>query len=171
MPYNVKGKCVYKADTGEKVGCTKGPVSKYLGALHANVKKEGATYIRKKKWSPEVEKILKIIAPEVTEMQDYIGIDAPHDINRSTFDEVMETYVKKRTVRRLWARMNPRQKLELFRKVKEYLYEKAVESDPESYEADVADVVYDDDESTNGKLREIITQTIKEVLREDGLSK
>lgn len=37
MPYTSKGKCVYKKDTGEKVGCTKGPVKKYLAALHANV--------------------------------------------------------------------------------------------------------------------------------------
>lgn len=37
MPYKAKGKCVYKADTGKKVGCTKGPVKKYMAALHANV--------------------------------------------------------------------------------------------------------------------------------------
>jgi hypothetical protein len=37
MPYKAKGKCVYKADTGKKVGCTKGSVKKYLAALHANV--------------------------------------------------------------------------------------------------------------------------------------
>lgn len=37
MPYTSKGKCVYRADTGKKVGCTKGPVKKYLAALHANV--------------------------------------------------------------------------------------------------------------------------------------
>jgi hypothetical protein len=37
MPYKAKGQCVYKADTGKKVGCTKGPVKKYLAALHANV--------------------------------------------------------------------------------------------------------------------------------------
>lgn len=36
MPYKVKGKCVYKKDSGEKVGCTKGSVKKYLAALHAN---------------------------------------------------------------------------------------------------------------------------------------
>ena len=40
MPYKTKGKCVYKKDSGEKVGCTKGKVSKYLTALHANVKNE-----------------------------------------------------------------------------------------------------------------------------------
>jgi hypothetical protein len=34
MPYKVKGKCVYKKDTGKKVGCTKGPVKKYLTALN-----------------------------------------------------------------------------------------------------------------------------------------
>jgi len=38
MPYVAKGKCVYKKDTGKKVGCTKGPVKKYMAALHANVK-------------------------------------------------------------------------------------------------------------------------------------
>lgn len=40
MPYKAKGKCVYKKDTGAKVGCTKGPVKKYLAALHTNVKGE-----------------------------------------------------------------------------------------------------------------------------------
>lgn len=37
MPYTSRGKCVYKKDTGKKVGCTKGSVKKYLAALHANV--------------------------------------------------------------------------------------------------------------------------------------
>lgn len=40
MPYTTKKvgskTCVYKKDGGAKVGCTSGPVSKYLGALHAN---------------------------------------------------------------------------------------------------------------------------------------
>ena len=37
MPYIVKGNCVFKKDTGAKVGCTKGSVNKYLAALHTNV--------------------------------------------------------------------------------------------------------------------------------------
>lgn len=40
MPYTHKKigdkECVYKKDTGTKVGCTKGPIEKYLAALHAN---------------------------------------------------------------------------------------------------------------------------------------
>lgn len=36
MPYTTKGKCIYKSDTGKKVGCTKGSIKKYLAALHAN---------------------------------------------------------------------------------------------------------------------------------------
>jgi len=36
MPYKTKGKCVYKKDTGKKVGCTKGSVKKYLAALHVH---------------------------------------------------------------------------------------------------------------------------------------
>lgn len=38
MPYKTKGKCIYKKDTGKKVGCTTGSVAKYMRALHANVK-------------------------------------------------------------------------------------------------------------------------------------
>jgi hypothetical protein len=38
MPYKIKGKCIYKKDTGKKVGCTTGSVKKYMKALHANVK-------------------------------------------------------------------------------------------------------------------------------------
>jgi hypothetical protein len=34
MPYEIRGKCIYKKDTGKKVGCTKGDVKKYLTALH-----------------------------------------------------------------------------------------------------------------------------------------
>ena len=44
MPYKVKGKCVYKKDTGKKVGCTKGPVSKYLAALHINAKEATGSF-------------------------------------------------------------------------------------------------------------------------------
>lgn len=41
MPYTYKKEgnkyCVYNKNTGKKVGCTKGSIKKYLGALHANV--------------------------------------------------------------------------------------------------------------------------------------
>lgn len=36
MPYKIKGKCIYKKDTGKKVGCTKGDPKKYLKALYIN---------------------------------------------------------------------------------------------------------------------------------------
>jgi len=48
MPYKVKGRCIYKKDTGAKVGCTTGSVKKYLAALHANVHDEGVKKITQK---------------------------------------------------------------------------------------------------------------------------
>ena len=40
MPYTTSGKCVYKkkkdGSKGKKVGCTKGSVKKYLGALYVH---------------------------------------------------------------------------------------------------------------------------------------
>ena len=56
MPYKAKGKCVYKADTGKKVGCTTGSVKKYLSALHANVpdaKNESLNEANKERYTPE----------------------------------------------------------------------------------------------------------------------
>ena len=38
MPYYSKGKCIYKKNSDKKVGCTKGPIKKYMAAIQANVK-------------------------------------------------------------------------------------------------------------------------------------
>jgi hypothetical protein len=61
MPYThpkVKNKqCVYKKDTGKKVGCTKGSVKKYLAALHANV--PDVKNETKKKYNPKDLKAFK----------------------------------------------------------------------------------------------------------------
>ena len=43
MPWKTKGKCVYKKDTGKKVGCTTGSLKKYLAALHINAHEESKT--------------------------------------------------------------------------------------------------------------------------------
>lgn len=59
MPYVVdhKNKCVYKKKSdgsrGEKVGCTKGDLKKYLAALHANDPKEA------KKALNEIKQVIK----------------------------------------------------------------------------------------------------------------
>ena len=46
MPYKTRGNCVYKKDTGKKVGCTTGSLKKYLAALHINAH-EGKTITQK----------------------------------------------------------------------------------------------------------------------------
>lgn len=42
MPYEIRGKCIYRKDTGKKVGCTDGDVHKYMAALqmHAHESEE-----------------------------------------------------------------------------------------------------------------------------------
>ena len=46
MPYERKGKCVYKKDAGKKVGCsdTVEKAEKHLKALYANVEDEEMTF-------------------------------------------------------------------------------------------------------------------------------
>jgi hypothetical protein len=67
MPYKAVGKCVYRKDTGKKVGCTTGSVKKYLAALHANVHDEGAKKITQK---DVMAGIRKQMPPPVTTHKD-----------------------------------------------------------------------------------------------------
>ncbi len=48
MPYEIRGKCIYRKDTGAKVGCTKSDVHKYMAALqmHAH-ESEGINEVRR----------------------------------------------------------------------------------------------------------------------------
>ena len=73
VPYKTKGKCVYKKDTGKKVGCTDGPIDKYLAALHANANEN----IEKEAQSMKMtkEEMLQIIKEEVENLQDSIMIE------------------------------------------------------------------------------------------------
>jgi hypothetical protein len=61
MPYQRKGRCVYKKDTIKKVGCSKAAskAKKYIKALHANVE-SGEDF------NTLVESILKHLQPEIT---------------------------------------------------------------------------------------------------------
>lgn len=68
MPYKVKGKCVYKKDTGKKVGCTKGDIKDYLAALHANVIDESTNKLQFTKPKFEFEWMEAIRYPEFEEM-------------------------------------------------------------------------------------------------------
>ena len=48
MPYKTKRlknkTCVYKKDSNKRVGCTRGPIKKYMAALHANVTESMANF-------------------------------------------------------------------------------------------------------------------------------
>ena len=80
MPYKKKGKCVYKKDTNEKVGCTDGPVDDYLAALHANVdentKEGGIMKINKSKLKEIIDEELEREALEEQALQEYANADA-----------------------------------------------------------------------------------------------
>jgi len=132
MPYKAKGQCVYKADTGKKVGCTKGPVKKYLAALHANVpdaKHEATMKIP----NSNLDKVIKRIAKDVTDFQNYVDIDAPHDVTADTFYNIVMQDIKDPVIKKMWVKMDNRQKRNLYGKVKDYLYEKARKENPEYY--------------------------------------
>lgn len=61
MPYTRKGKCVFRKDTGKKVGCSKTTkkAKKYIRALHANVE-DNETF------NAIVESILKSLTVRLT---------------------------------------------------------------------------------------------------------
>lgn len=106
MPYKVKGKCVYKKDTGEKVGCTRGSVKKYLAALHANVdetneekliESKHIMKINKKRLveiiKEEVEKDLleEAYSPGITEPVNYVSRNEhPNDMNSRGINDLVD---------------------------------------------------------------------------------
>lgn len=90
MPYYPKGKCVYKKDTDKKVGCTKGPVKKYLAALYAAENKK-----KKLKESQEEDLLdFKSVLPDPRKKYDYLvtySIDSQNDLVIGHKNEEAET--------------------------------------------------------------------------------
>jgi len=70
MPYTARGKCVYRKDTGKKVGCTTGPVKKYLAALHINTGHEESKTPQKITQKDVMSGIRKSMPPPTTSFKD-----------------------------------------------------------------------------------------------------
>lgn len=142
MPYKAKGKCVYKADTGKKVGCTKGPVSKYLAALHANVpdakhenlnKEDSMNEATKPVISPEaLKKIVQYLAKEAEEFQNYVGVDASYDVMFDTIVDII-TDSKNKKLQNFWNGLGDKQQMEVFNMIHQYLLNKEIKKDPEYF--------------------------------------
>jgi uncharacterized protein YukE len=94
MPYIAKDKCVYKEKNGKKgakVGCTKGDVKKYLGALYTSDKKKAKDELKEIIAAFEVGKRKEQIMAELTSMQEavrgmYEGMD--HEVYENTLSEI-----------------------------------------------------------------------------------
>jgi hypothetical protein len=133
MPYKAKGKCVYKADTGKKVGCTKGPVKKYLAALHANVpdaKTENLTHNTNMNEAAKVpneaatNKLVKFLAKKAEDHMLMIDLDSPEQITFYELENVIEMDVRSEKVKKIWNLMKTRQKHDLYEKVIDVLEKK-----------------------------------------------
>lgn len=96
MPYTVKGKCVYKKEDGSKVGCTKGDVNKYLGALHTNAN-ENINEINKLKGGKADNLTLQDIANKFNvplsdiqnQMKKGLGVEMEHTNDREKATEIV----------------------------------------------------------------------------------
>lgn len=91
MPYKAKGKCVYKKDTGKKVGCTKGPVKKYMAALHAATANESiesgtASYNLEFKNVRFPSKNTAIVTYHYKSKKDSIDVCLSYNVGRTTED-------------------------------------------------------------------------------------
>lgn len=98
MPYKVKGKCVYKKDTGAKVGCTKGSVKKYLGALHANADVNEANTLKggkADKLTPkEIAKKFDVSVDKIeAQIKKGIGVEMEHTNNKEKATEIATDHV------------------------------------------------------------------------------
>lgn len=96
MPYKVKGQCVYKKDGGDKVGCTKGDVNKYLAALHANIDEENKL-IGGKSDKLSINDIAKKFNVSVSEIQAQIRkgikVESEHTSDKEKATEIATDHV------------------------------------------------------------------------------
>jgi hypothetical protein len=96
MPYKAKGKCVHKVLSGgklskEPVGCTKGDVKKYLGALYANDPKVAKDNLKEIIEAFNVGKRKDELMAEMTEMHNNVkGMyeTMTHEGYEDTFNEM-----------------------------------------------------------------------------------
>ena len=98
MPYKVKGQCIFKKDTGKKVGCTKGSVDKYLAALHANVDESTENKLiggKSDKLSiKDIAKKFNVSASEIkAQIQKGIKIESEHTSDKEKATEIATDHV------------------------------------------------------------------------------
>jgi GNAT superfamily N-acetyltransferase len=104
MPYTHRKEgnknCVYKKDSGAKVGCTKGSVKKYLAALHANTD-ESVTEANTLKGGKADKLSLQQIADKFkvsvekikSQIQKGIGIEMEHTNNKEKATEIATDHI------------------------------------------------------------------------------
>ena len=104
MPYTHKKvgdkQCVYKKDSGAKVGCTKGDVNKYLAALYANTD-ESVTETNTLKGGKADKLSLKQIADKFdvsietikSQVQKGIKVEMEHTDNKEKATEIATDHV------------------------------------------------------------------------------
>ena len=104
MPYTHKKvgdkQCVYKKDSGAKVGCTKGDVNKYLAALYANTD-ESVTETNTLKGGKADKLSLKQIADKFdvsietikSQIQKGIKVEMEHTDNKEKATEIATDHV------------------------------------------------------------------------------
>jgi hypothetical protein len=110
MPYiagtGKDAKCVYKSKNGKKgakVGCTKGDVKKYLGALYASDKKKAKDELKEIIAAFEVGKRKEQLMMELNSMQEtvrgmYEGMN--HEVYENVLSEVEKMHAE---MKRLYA--------------------------------------------------------------------
>jgi hypothetical protein len=93
MPYTVKGKCVYKKEDGSKVGCTKGDVNKYLGALHANANENENKLVGGKADNLTLQDIANKFDVPLSKIQNQmkkgLGVEMEHTNDREKATEIV----------------------------------------------------------------------------------
>jgi len=104
MPYTHRKvgdkNCVYKKDTGAKVGCTNGSVKKYLAALHANAN-ESITEVNTLKGGKADKLSIQQIADKFDvpvkkikdQLQKGIGVEMEHTNDKEKATEIATDHI------------------------------------------------------------------------------
>ena len=79
-----------------------------------------------------LKKIVQYLAKKAEDFQDYVGLDAPHDVAIGVIEDIIEDS-KNKKLQSFWNGLNNNQHAEVFNMIHQYLINKDIEKNPDVF--------------------------------------
>ena len=87
-----------------------------------------------------VKQVVSYLAKKAEEYQNYVGIDAPHDVQFETIQDIVNDS-KNKNIQSFWNGLSGEQQDKVFQMIRRYLINKDMKENPDSYEGEQAEPI------------------------------